>query len=225
MKISCFLTSFNRPSLVRRALESVASQDWENYELFVLDESDVFDVKEAVKEFEFRCPTHVRLHTYTRTPAERAKKNPMSAKLNAALPDATGDVVCFLCDDDYYYPRWFTKVALHFTEHPESMIGYGMLRHEKYGAVGPTGPVKDPLRVLDHNQVVHRRLVPPCLFPESMDKELATAPDGYYFRAVTERFGGRPIDPIDALAAVKGHHQKTWLKTFGKGPIEGLREG
>ncbi len=227
MKISCFLTSFNRPSLVRRALESVASQAWSDYELFVLDESDLFDVKDAVKEFEFRCPSSINVHTWKRTPAERAAKNPMSWKLNQALGDATGDVIVYLCDDDYYYQGWFEAVALHFMADDWANMAFGVLVHEKYGTIQQIPLVRDPLRVLDHCQVAHRRLDPPVKWPEEMDKETATAPDGYYFREVRRRFGeeDEAFYQLPTNAVMKGHHPKTWLKTWGKGPVEGLREG
>ena len=46
--ISCILSSYNRPRMVRDALNSVARQIYRRYELIVVDDSDAFDIRDVV---------------------------------------------------------------------------------------------------------------------------------------------------------------------------------
>lgn len=234
MKISCILTSFNRPVLVRQALQSLADQSHRDFELLVVDDSDKFDIEKVLKDFDL---PDVKIAHFDVTPEDRRKKNRLSMNINAGLEVAAGDLVTALCDDDYYYPGWFANASDFFEARPDVTVGFGKVvcsrslemawpepREARWHEDGAVLWSKDVVTVpfFDHTQVIHRRLTPPVTWPE--DIESLIAPDSVYFRALAERY---PFHPIDAFAVVKRIHGKNLQQTFGEfmhAKEDGLRE-
>ena len=229
MKITCILASYNRPQMIQDALASVAEQTHKDYELLVYDDSNAFDVREAVKKFQF---TSVQVSHSDLTPQQRRHRCRLGVNCNAGLKIATGDVITFLCDDDFYYPTWFASVSAFFEANPGKNVAYGRLWYlsskKKVFPTGgrglfPGGVIEDPYEKLDHNQVAHRRMTPPVKWPEEFEK--CGAPDGLYFRRIAQ--AGNKFFPIPADAVVKRWHKKnlqTTMKEIGTDLGEGLRE-
>lgn len=209
MKISCILTSFNRPTFVRDALKSVADQTHKDYELFVMDDSNQMDIGPIVKEFSF---TEVHVHHEDVTPEGRASVNRLSVNINKALRLAKGDLVCFLADDDYYFPEWFERANAHFEKHPDQHVGFGILKYsyDREVDLRDSGEIRfwdqviiAPFGQLDHNQVMHRRFDPPKKWNEGIGT--AMNPDAWYWNDIAMV---HPFHPIVAWAAVKRIHEK-----------------
>lgn len=220
MKISCILTSYNRPKLIRQSLASLSHQTYQNFELLLLDESTIVDVMEIVKEF--KIPKARVIHK--EVTHEERKGNRLSIKINEGIRLADGDLICFLCDDDFYYPTWFEEATKFFTINRDKVVGFGKLTYSNsMEMIYPNqsqirffeGPIRNPLNNLDHNQVIHRRFDPPYFWPES--QETMTGPDGYYFQDIAQK---HLFHPIDAFAAVKRIHAKSLQAT-----IEGIKQG
>lgn len=228
MKITCLLTSYNRPRLVRQSLRSIAQQSHKDYELIVLDESSIFDIRRVTSDFVF---SDIRVEHFAVPAAARRTQNRLSIKINVGLSMAKGDLICYLCDDDYYYPDWFKKASEFFEANSNVSVGFGALSYTpSMDMVFPTdGPrlfhesvVLNPMNMLDHNQVIHRRFIPPIVWPERMDT--LSGPDAYYFRDVSGRY---PFHPIKHFAAVKRVHPKNLQSTidhYVSGGAEGPRE-
>lgn len=210
VKISCILCSYNRPRMVQDALQSVSSQNYDRYELIVIDDSDAFDIHEAVSRFAF--PKVTIVHN-SATEAQIAGQNRLAMNCNAGLRIATGDLVCFLGDDDYYYPDWFRTAAKHFEAHSHIQAAFGKLcYHFGNDMAFPEPPretrffpepVRDPFRILDHNQVMHRRFTPPYVWNECADRASMDSPDGFYWREIARH---HVFHPIHEWAAVKRIH-------------------
>lgn len=229
MKVTCILTSFNRPVWIQHSLSSIMFQTYRNYELIVIDESEVFDVRPVVEKFKFPNCQVVHFDVY---PEERAKVNRLSVNINEGLRRATGDLICYLADDDFFYPGWFAAAVAFFAKHPNVGAGFGKLAYtDSRDWVYPPNPkvlfhggvIGDPFCRLDHNQIMHRPLRPPIEWPTK--KETLTAPDGLFMREVAKR---HPFHPIDAFAAVKranhGKNLQNSADLYKGGQMEGLRE-
>lgn len=228
MKITCILASFNRPTWIQHSLSSVFLQTYKDYELIVIDESDAFDIHSVVGKFVF---SEVKVVHHDVTPEERARVNRLSVNVNEGLRMATGDLICYLADDDFYYPNWFSDASCFFKAHPGVHAGFGKLRYTgsrgmEYPKAGEirffSSPIRDPYCRLDHNQIIHRKLVPPIAWNEELHS--VSAPDGVFMRAVGAR---HQFYPIDAFAAVKRMHGKNLQHSVPQylgGKLKGTRE-
>lgn len=228
MKVSCILVSFNRPRWVRQAIKSVADQTHKDYQLIVMDESDLFDIHEAVKEFSL---TQCDVRVAQVTKEQRRSQNRLSINLNVGVSMATGDLLCYLADDDYFYPDWFEKACAFFEANPEIQAGYGKLVYSNNPEMEFTtepapvnlrffkGPLRDPFDRIDHNQGIHRRFTPPFTWPETLGT--VGGPDAYYYRDIGRQ---HLFHAIDAWAAVKRVHSKNLqgcMPDYESGSISG----
>jgi glycosyltransferase involved in cell wall biosynthesis len=228
MKISCILTSFNRPRWVKHALKSVADQTHRDFELIIIDDSTLFDIRETAGHF--ALPTCIIRH-YDLEASQRVRENRISVNMNTGLSMCSGDLVCFLCDDDYYYDTWFASASAYFEANPYVHVAYGKLIYSssremifpEAGTVRYPGTVVQmPFNVLDHNQVIHRNFVPSVKWPEDPSK--IAGPDAYYWAELAKRY---PFHPINAHAVVKRLHEKNLQKqweTHLAGNLDELRE-
>jgi spore maturation protein CgeD len=231
MKVSCILTSYNRPKYVRQSLKSLQDQTHQDFEVLLFDDSGIFDIHEVLKDFKLPGLRVWKNHVKRE---ERRSINRLSLNCNNGLKEAKGDLVCFLCDDDYYYPDWFANAVKFFSDKANATkrAGYGVLHYSGksemvFGkgmeARFPDQILKSPGCMVDHNQVIHRRFDPPFVWPENW--ESIGAPDAVYFNLVAK--AGNPFHPIHHPSAVKRRHTKNLqhtTKDIGTEVGEGLRE-
>lgn len=231
MKVTCILTSYNRPNWIRQSLRSIAEQTHKDVQLIIMDESTTFDIYEAAGEFPIQEVVIRKFHV---TQLQRKSQNRLGMNLNVGLTLATGDLVCFLADDDYFYPTWFEKAVAHFAANPEVKAAYGKLVYSDSSEMVFTdqpapcnlrffkGPLADPFNRIDHNQAIHRRFKVPFRWPESLST--VGGPDAHYFRGIAKK---HLFYPIPEWAAVKRVHKKNLQSCMGEymsGSIDGPRE-
>jgi spore maturation protein CgeD len=164
-KVSVILTTYNRPVFLKRAIDSVLEQTLTDFELLVMDD-DSTDKKQQKL-----------LQSYWNTPGVFIYKSSVPAKtrtdivryahmVNIGLMLATGDYVCYLCDDDFFFPDRLKKMTAYLDKHPKKHVVFG--KQIKYDLM-PDGSLKVkgkrfPNMVLerasywvDHSSVLHRR--------------------------------------------------------------------
>jgi spore maturation protein CgeD len=226
VKVSCVLTSYNRPKFLRQALLGLEGQSWRNYELLLVDDSDpeLLDVMKVLSDFDF---PKKRIWPWCGHLDGRRDDNRLAVQINRALREATGDLVCYLADDDYYFPDWFEKAVAFFRERPNALQAFGSLHystspHMDYSQTSGVRyydhPIYEPLGVLDHGQVMHRRRTPPVFWPEAA--QMKVDPDGRFFRELAK---DGPFLPIpDCSAVVKRLHGKNLQRSDGD--VMGIRE-
>lgn len=231
MKVTCILTSYNRPKFVRQSLKSLADQTYRDFEVLLFDDSSAFDIHEAVKEFVI---PGLRVFKNTVTAQERRSVNRLSVNCNMGLKEATGDLICFLCDDDYFYPNWFNCAVKFFAAdgNETKNVGFGILNYSgKSEMIFDKNaerrffdkPLNAPGCMVDHNQVIHRRFDPPFRWPEEWKS--VGAPDAIYFNTLAKV--GHLFYPIGNHCVVKRRHKKNLQHTtheIGTEAGEGLRE-
>jgi glycosyltransferase involved in cell wall biosynthesis len=220
--ISCILTSSDRPTLVLQALESIERQTHRDYELIVVDDSAHLDIHRAMRHFRFPS---VQIHHFDVASGARSTVNRLGVNINFALTKASGDLIAYLCDDDYFFNDWFEKAAAFFHDNPQALQGFGSLIYSKsmhmdFSQSGSVRwfdrPVSDPKGKLDHGQVIHRRRIIPVKWPEA--KETTNDSDGLFFRELSRQ---GVFYPIHASAVVKRLHGKNLQSSA---PDGGLRE-
>lgn len=228
MKITCIIASYNRPKFLREALKSIVNQTHKDYQVVIVDDSTKMNVFDVVREFDF---TESRVIHERVSAEERAKTNRLGTNINLGLRHATGDIICYLADDDAYFPTWFEKLSDYFETHPDVQVGFGILKYcQDVLDFAESGEIRfwsevipDPsVKLLDHNQVAHRRWDPPQKWQENLGTESNV---DYWFFTQIANF--HKFYPIDAWAAIKRLHSKNLqnnISLYQSGKMDDLRE-
>jgi glycosyltransferase involved in cell wall biosynthesis len=147
--VSVIVPTFNRAHVLRRAIESVLSQDFTDFELLVIDDGSTDATAELVDDY-IRGDLRVRSLVHPRNAG-------VSAARNLGLREANGELIAFLDSDDEWLPGKLRRQVDYFDSAPR---GVGLL----YGAVHTLGaeswtfhPVHRGMIyfiLLDHN-VIH----------------------------------------------------------------------
>lgn len=99
--ISVIITTYKRPTNLDRAIKSVLAQTYKDWELIVVDDNN--------EDTEYRKETEQLMATYidcSKINYLKHKKNKNGAAArNTGLQFATGEIITFLDDDDYYMPN------------------------------------------------------------------------------------------------------------------------
>jgi glycosyltransferase involved in cell wall biosynthesis len=93
---SIVIPTYNRAHLISRAIDSVVNQTYKNWELIIVDDGSTDNTKELVENY-YRKDNRIR-YVYQEN-AER------SAARNNGIEHASGEFICFLDSDDYYFPN------------------------------------------------------------------------------------------------------------------------
>ncbi len=89
---SVIIPTYNRPVMLKRAVESVRAQSYEDFELIIVDDGSEDTVGEFIKGLSNDKTTSVHMENNSGSAAAR----------NAGLDQAQGSYIAFLDDDDEY---------------------------------------------------------------------------------------------------------------------------
>ena len=95
MKFSIILPTYNRSKFIKKAIESVIQQTHQKWELIIIDDGSTDNTKEVVSNY---VREDVRIQYLYQKNSER------SAARNNGIKSVTGQWICFLDSDDFYYP-------------------------------------------------------------------------------------------------------------------------
>ncbi|PAE26334.1 MULTISPECIES: glycosyltransferase family 2 protein [Bacillaceae] len=200
LKISCILTSYNRPQRVREAIASVQQQTYPNWELIIVDDNSNAQTKNVLKGIADKDHRITLIHTGV-SPKDRPKTTRYATCINLALQRITGDLVTYLTDDDIYYPARFEKMAEVFQMNPHIYVLYGKQKvivfsgnRVKRTFIRPlVGITREPMGKVDHNSFMHRRS---CLkLVEGWDDHPAhwNAGDAAFFKRLVKHWDFYPL--------------------------------
>lgn len=120
--VSVLLTSYNRPQMLREAVESVLSQTYQNFELIILDDNSGEETQKVIAEY-LKNPK-VRFYKSDVKDEDRWKEARYAVLINVGLDMAKGELIAFLCDDDYFLSQKLEKMVRFLHEHPGVMVCY-----------------------------------------------------------------------------------------------------
>ena len=86
------IPSYNRASMLSKAIDSVISQQFINWELIIVDDASTDNTEEIVKSYNNSKIRYIR----------NDKNIERSASRNKGIENALGKYICFLDSDDYY---------------------------------------------------------------------------------------------------------------------------
>jgi glycosyltransferase involved in cell wall biosynthesis len=114
MKISIVTLSLNQRAYLKKAIDSVLSQEYEDLEYIVIDPGSTDGSRELVQSFGDRI-THIIFE-----PDRGAADG-----LNKGFARATGEILGFLNADDLLFPGSLGRVSEFFEAHPEFDVAMG----------------------------------------------------------------------------------------------------
>jgi len=113
-KISIVTPSLNQGRFLQQCLDSVAAQNWGNFEHFVIDGGSTDDTLEILER------NRQRLSGFVSEPDKGA-----ADAINKGLAKCTGDIVAWLNADDFYLPGAFEELATKWRENPDASFWFG----------------------------------------------------------------------------------------------------
>jgi glycosyltransferase involved in cell wall biosynthesis len=162
------VSSYNRPTMVREALQSIMFQR-ANVQVIVADDDSNEETRHAI-EAEIRGRPSYRA-IYANRPREGEFANitrRATQCINDALALVDAEFVHYLPDDDWYGSGRFFAFERFFDAHPDADVAYGRMVHVQNGEHEPVTAFvpcvkEDPARHgefgVDHGQFCHRARV------------------------------------------------------------------
>lgn len=114
--VTVLVPTYNRPGYLPEALRSVVNQDYSNIEVFVTNDGGV-DVSDIVSSF---CDPRVTL-------INGKENRGLPYRLNQALAQACGKYVCYLGDDDIFYPHHVSTLVDVLENETDCQVAYSDL--------------------------------------------------------------------------------------------------
>lgn len=115
MLVSVVLATRDRPELLTRAVASVFAQRYAKWQLIVVDDGSGDGTKAVVAE---RADPRIAL--------VEGPRRGLGAARNAGLDRASGEVACYLDDDNVMHPDWLRAVAHVFADRYDVDVMYGV---------------------------------------------------------------------------------------------------
>lgn len=173
-QVSVILTSFNKPFFVEKAIKSVLNQTYDDIHLIIADDnSPNKDVDKVIRNCLQQNDTSKKVTYFTSNIEEkdRLKTARYATQINTAVRNfSNSKYVCYLADDDFYYPEMIEKMVS-FTEKTNHKVVF-CAQHilDEDGNVDGGGidgrgvrffnhPLDRGADKLDHNQVMTTREV------------------------------------------------------------------
>ncbi|MEO7932044.1 MAG: glycosyltransferase [Chthoniobacterales bacterium] len=112
--VSVVLLTYNRPHLLRVALESVVSQTYQNLEILVCDNASEQATTDIVRSFTDSRIIHHRHETNIG----------MTANVQDGFLHSRGKYLTNLHDDDFWAPRFIERMVETLEAHPEAVLAF-----------------------------------------------------------------------------------------------------
>ena len=163
-KVTVILTSYNKPGMVGKAIESVLSQTFKDFELIICDDNSNDETKAVIRSY-MSDPRLVYLQSNVKEEARREKCR-YAFMINQALNIAKGEYITYLCDDDIFYPKRLKIMSRVLDEDTEKNIVYGKQKIVRLSGriLGVTTGIRETVGVtwdaggkVDHNSIMHRK--------------------------------------------------------------------
>lgn len=117
MKITVITPTWNQAQFIEKTIQSVVSQTWSEIEYIIVDNCSDDGTSEIVQKYMEKYP-YIQ---YIREPDKG-----QAEAINKGLKRATGDIVCWINSDDFYYTNTvFEKVGNKFMSEPQCNVIVG----------------------------------------------------------------------------------------------------
>lgn len=120
--ISVVIPTFNRPSFIERACNTVINQSYKNTEIIIVDDASTTSYVDAIEKLAFKNVVYIK----------HKKNGGGSAARNTGIEAAKGEYIAFLDDDDEWLPQKLEKQLQSLSENCQaSHCGYAIKSSKK----------------------------------------------------------------------------------------------
>ncbi len=128
-KILILLFYYNRPNLVKIALNSIKNHNYDNWELSFIDDGSEHPGEPIVREILSDHLNKIKFYnTNDSIDAKLSRCDGHGAMFGKyaqlAIEESNADIVMMLCDDDALYPEYFNNLNEYFESHPSEKYVY-----------------------------------------------------------------------------------------------------
>ena len=199
--VSVIIPTYNRDWIVKEAIDSVLAQDFNDYELIVVDDGSDDRTPEILAAYEDQL-TMIR-----------QANSGVSAARNRGIAAAAGRLIAFLDSDDLWLPQKLSAQVKFFADHPDAVICQTEERWVRNGV-----RVNPKKRHLKFSGMIFERSLALCLVSPSavmikrslfkavgvFNEELPACEDYDLWLRISCRY---PVDLIDTPLIIKrgGH--------------------
>ena len=108
--VSVIIPTFNRGWILKEAIDSVLDQEFDDYELIIVDDGSTDDTREILDSY---GEDIIVL---------RQSNKGVSAARNRGITEATGQLIAFLDSDDFWLPEKLSRQVDFFNTNPAVMV-------------------------------------------------------------------------------------------------------
>lgn len=140
--VTVIIPTYNRPTYLREAIDSVIAQTFRDWELIIVDDGSTDETPTVIAEY-LRRDARIRM-------IHQPNVGPGSSR-NVGLRDARGEFIAFLDDDDLWLPEKLEVQLEKYRCKPELGLLYAQCRTERPGQppkVWPSQPGMNTLQRL-----------------------------------------------------------------------------
>ncbi|MBM7654753.1 glycosyltransferase family 2 protein [Neobacillus cucumis] len=127
MSISVVIPTYNRASLLPKAVKSVLEQTLEPLEIIIVDDLSTDNTKEVVESFQNEKIKYV----------VNARTKGANGARNTGIMMAKGNFIAFQDSDDIWLPTKLEKQMNYINNHPEADMCFCSLKIENFGRIVP----------------------------------------------------------------------------------------
>lgn len=210
MKILILLLYYNRPQLVRNALESIKTSNYSNWHLAFIDDGSEIPGKPVVEEVLVGYESQITYYNSGHTKQQKLQQggSHIGYYMTLAMKESSSDIGIMLCDDDALLPHYLKNLNEYFANNPNSIYIYSHLvcfdptkdkpgehilgtmateecRFNKFGNI-------NPFCTVDSSQVAWR--INKCIENEIyFDYPRTVALDAHFYQKLYQQFGPCPF--------------------------------
>ena len=226
--VTVLISTFNRPRYFAEALESIVRQDYKNLQIIAANDGGE-DVSDIVNSYD--DPRLIFIN--------RKENRGLPYTLNQALAQAQGKYVCYLGDDDLYYPNHVSTLVNALENETDCQVAYSDL-YKVYCKVYTDGSRKTLSKVIEisrdfdsffmlyynhvlHVSLMHRRdlLEKTGLYNEKVNvlidwditRRLAFFSDFYHVPVITGEFY-QPAGKCDRISILGRKNEREYAKNI-----------
>lgn len=106
MKLSFIVPVYNVAPYLRKCVDSLLAQDYEDYEIILVDDGSTDSCPSICDEYaSLNSLTHSRINSLPKIRVIHQENGGLSAARNAGIKAAKGEYICFVDSDDYWEPN------------------------------------------------------------------------------------------------------------------------